>query len=523
VIVHGYKIWGIDVLNRLNGMYGLAIWDVQRKRLLLARDRAGVKLLYYKLVDGRLYFGSEVRPILAATGGEAELDARALRLFLRFRYCPSPYTLFKGIRKLPAGMAMIVEDGQVNTVNYWKFQPKTFDPLPSVSEAESRVGELYRIAVRRQLVSDVPLGLLLSGGLDSAMLLALMKKEGSSRKTFTVGYGRDSDPDDELEDAKKTADALSAPNCTSRISRFQFEESLSKVTGILEEPVASASIVPMYFLSQRAREDVTVALTGQGPDELFGGYLRHLGVAMGSWWRRIPTSGRRLAESVARGTLRNETIRRGMSSLGVDPMVRRFEEVMSLVPAVELTSWFQDGLVPDSMEEEAHECWGDLLLDVTALDELSAFNYLEIRSSLPDELLMYSDKLSMHHALELRVPYLDHELIEYVIQLPAAYKVRALRRKWLHRRVCRSLLPKDVLRRRKRGFSSRVVDSWFRTSVSGRMTDLLRDEKSLMFGYLRFGQIERLLEEHQHGVANHHKTLFCLVVLEEWLRNFVKH
>lgn len=519
VIVHGYKVWGLDVLHRLNGMFGFAIWDVQRRRLVLARDKAGIKLIYYQIDNGRLFFGSEIRPVLAAQTGQGELDATALQLFLRYRYTPAPLTLYKGIRKLPAGTAMIVENGQVQLKSYWEFQPKPFDPPPSEAEAEETLLGLYQKAVHRQLMSDVPLGLLLSGGLDSAMLLALMGREGGATKTFTVGYGADTDPDDEIEDAAQTARLLGASHATTRIDRTAFESILSKVTGILEEPVATASIVPMYFVCERARQDVKVALVGQGPDELFGGYKRHLGLQAGRLWRKLPRWSRSLLETGSGALRRNESWQRGLSSLDNPDRLGRFMDVFSLLPGPEVDGLFQDGLLPNDIDDKMLECWGDLGVKIKDLDELSAFNFLEIRSSLPDELLMYSDKISMHHGLELRVPYLDEEIIEYAIRLPDSYKVRCLSRKWLHKKVCGKFLPAEIIQRRKRGFASTIVDKWFQSSVGGRAADLLLDEQSLLFKFLRHDKVAGLYHAHKDGRSNHHKILFSLVFFEEWLRH----
>ena len=519
VIVHGYKVWGIDVLQRLNGMFGLAIWDVKRRCLVLARDRAGIKLIYYHIDNGRLYFGSEIRPVMIARGTKGEIDPSALQLFLRFRYTPSPFTLFKGVSKLRPGTAMIVENGTVEVKRFWNFKPQQFDPPPSEREAEETLLALYQKAVRRQLISDVPVGLLLSGGLDSAMLLALMGRETGDHKTFTVGYGSENDPDDELEDAGRTAQVLGAPNFQTRIDRKTFEAMLPKVTAILEEPVATPSIIPMYFVCERARQDVKVALVGQGPDELFCGYKRHLGLYLGNRWRKLPTWGRRMVEGGMGKMGRSEMLRRGLHSLDNPDQMQRFQDVFSLLPASTVNALFKDDLLPVDIDTKILECWQHTGNSENGLDELSAFNYLEIRSALPDELLMYTDKLSMHHSLEVRVPYLDHEVIEYAIRLPAEYKIRWFSRKWLHRKVCRTFLPNEVIRRRKRGFASTIMDQWFGSSLGGRVNDLLLDNNSLMFQFLRRDKVMELFDAHKQGASDNQKILFCLVFLEEWLRN----
>jgi asparagine synthase (glutamine-hydrolysing) len=312
VIVHGYRQWGDEVLNRLNGMFGLAVWDVKRRRLMLARDAFGIKLIYYRIHQGTLIFGSEMRAVRAGMGNEiAEADPESLNLFLRYRYTPSPYTAVKGVRKLAPGTKLVLQDGAYKVSRWYRFAPTSFAPPKSVAEAGEELLDLYRKAVRRQLMSDVPLGLLLSGGIDSGLLLALMNEYGTDWPTFTVGYGK-SYADDELADAEETARILKSRHASVRITRALFEQELSNIVGFLEEPIATSSIVPMYFVCKRAREDVKVCLVGQGPDELFGGYRRHLYARYGATWAALPRWTRFPIERAVAALPRNETLQRGL-------------------------------------------------------------------------------------------------------------------------------------------------------------------------------------------------------------------
>ncbi len=522
VIVHGYKEWGCDVVSRLNGMFGFAIWDAKKRRLTLARDRAGIKLIYYRLQPDGIVFGSEIRSILAHTGEKPVLNPVALNLFLRYRYTPSPLTLFQDIQKLAPGTMLVIEDGQARIKRYWDFKPQPFDPPPTAAEAEEELLSLYKKAVRRQLLSDVPLGLLLSGGLDSGLLLALMGSEGSNRQTFSVGYGPANDADDELTHAAFTAQRLNAPNASVQISQTDFETILPRLTGILEEPVATASIVPMYFVCQRARQDVKVVLLGQGPDELFGGYTRHLGIQYGRYWRSAPQFLQKWIGSGLSTLPRNEAIKRALYSIGETERLRRYQQIFSILPAATIDSLFRDGLLPRGSGDEILKCWDDLGTLIESVDELTGFSFLEIRSALPDELLMYTDKISMHHSLEARVPYLDHEVIQFAEQLPAAFKVRRGERKWLHRRVCSRLLPGEVVRRKKRGFACTVVDKWFRSSLAPMMDQVFGDDHSLMYQYLNPGPVRKLYHDHTHNLSNNYKILFSLVFFEQWLRAYMR-
>ncbi len=521
VIIHGYKEWGIDVLNHLNGMFGLAIWDVNEKRLVVARDAMGIKLIYYKIDNGQLTFGSEIRSILAAENSRPSVDPVALNLFLRFRYTPSPLTIFQGIRKLAAGTMLVVKDGACREERWYKYKRIPFLSYKSEEEARHELLELYRGAVRRHLLSDVPVGILLSGGLDSGLLLALMNEQGGPWPAYTIGYG-ETFQDDELADAAETASILGARHVTVKLDRGEFERSLPKIVECLEEPIAASSIVPMYFVSQRARQDVKVALIGQGPDELFGGYKRHLGVYYGEWWRLLPKALRSVVGLAVNGLPRNETLKRGVSSLGTQDRMKRYQDVFALAPARSVDALFQDGILPERTNHELVDYWNGLIPQMVHTDELGGFQLLEIRSSLPDELLMYADKLSMAHGLEVRVPYLDRTIVEYVQRLGVNFKIRNGNRKWLHREVCQSYLPPRILKRKKRGFAVNVVDEWFRSSLKGELPELLLDKNSLMFELLKPASVRKLLEAHRLRRQDNHKLLFSLVMFEQWLRNSIE-
>ena len=517
VIIHGYEEWGTDVFNHLNGMFGLAIWDVQKERLILARDAMGIKLIYYKIDNGTLTFGSEIRAILAAQKSRPDVDPTALNLFLRFRYTPSPLTIFQGIRKLAPGTMLVVEKDQCREERWYKFSPTPFPTPKKKEEAVSELLELYRGAVKRHLLSDVPVGVLLSGGLDSGLLLALMNEQGGPWPAYTIGYG-ESFQDDELTDAAVTAGLLGARHVKVKLDQTEFERALPKIVECLEEPIATSSIVPMYFVSQRARQDVKVALIGQGPDELFGGYTRHLGIHYGNWWRGLPAGVRSMAGFAVNRLPRNETLKRGVRSLSATDRLKRYQDVFSLAPSETIDGLFREDVLPDRDRHELVEYWDALRSQMEHTDELGGFQLLEIRSSLPDELLMYGDKLSMAHSLEVRVPYLDRTVVEYVQRLGANLKVRNGTRKWLHRQICQRYLSQRILKGKKRGFAANVVDQWFRSSLNGVLREVLLDENSLMFGLLNPTPVRRLLEGHQSGRQDNHKLLFSLVMLEQWLR-----
>ena len=517
VIIHGYKQWGDDVLNHLNGMFGLAIWDLRKKRLVIARDPFGIKLIYYKIDADRMFFGSEIRAVVAGVNEKVDVDPVSMNLFLRYRYTPSPYTAFKGVRKLAPGTMLVCETTGCSLRRWYNYRPTPFSPAKTADDATEELGELYKQSIKRQLLSDVPLGLLLSGGVDSGLLLALMNLYGKSWHTYSVGYGS-SFADDELKDAADTASRFSSQHASVVLDRKTFEEALPHIVSCLEEPIASSSIVPMYFVCKRAREDVKVALVGQGPDELFGGYRRHLGVRYSSLWSGLPGPVRSAVSSVITALPRNETLKRGIHSLDIPERMRRYQNVLSLMPGDQIDGLFEDGLLPPDTGDKILGSWKELVPLMDETDELGGFQFLEIRSTLPDELLMYADKLSMAHSLEVRVPYLDKEIVEYVERLPANLKVRNGSGKWLHRQVCQRLLPAEILKRKKRGFAVNVVDDWFRGATGRKMEEILLDRKSQIYSYLQPSAVKQIFEEHRSGQNDNHKVLFSLVVFEQWLR-----
>jgi asparagine synthase (glutamine-hydrolysing) len=278
----------------------------------------------------------------------------------------------------------------------------------------------------------------------------------------------------------------------------------------------------MFFVCERARRDVKVALIGQGPDELFGGYRRHLGIRYGQFWGGLPKWVRGPISSVVETLPRNETLKRGVRSLEAPERLKRYQQVLSLLPGDRIDDLFKADILPSCVGDEVLSSWEEFSDLMSETDELGGFQFIELRSTLADELLMYADKLSMAHSLEVRVPYLDKEVVEYGERLPPGFKVRNGAGKWLHREVCKDFLPAAILRRKKRGFAMNVVDEWFRGAQSQKMEGMLLDSRSYIFDYLRPTAVRQLLQQHRSGASDHHKILFSLVVLEEWLRtNFV--
>jgi asparagine synthase (glutamine-hydrolysing) len=518
VIIHGYKQWGKGFLEHLNGMFGLALWDIKNKFFMLARDPMGIKFIYYHMDEEKIYFGSEIRPIKCAIKEPPSINPNAVYQFLRFRYTPSPLTIYNGISKLAAGTRLVCEFGKKPVVERWyEYRPVPFEKMPSKSEAREELLSIYKRAMKRHLLSDVPVGLLLSGGMDSALLLSLMNEYGKNWKTYTVGYGT-SYTDDELLDASKTVEMFNADHSEVLLTVRDFEETLTTAISVIEEPIASSSIVPMYHVCKLARMGVKVALMGQGPDELFGGYQRHYGIRYGYLWRNLPKQMRSFFSLFLNMVPRNEKIRRSLYSLDIQERMLRYMQVFSIMKGDVIDSLFIDGIFTEKPELKMLESWKDMEHLLSSTDELGGFQFIEMRSSLPDELLLYADKLSMHHSLEIRVPYLDREIVEYVERLNQSYKIKNFTRKWLHREVCKNYLPSSIIKRKKRGFAVNVVDDWFRNSLSSKMDQTLKDNQSLIYSMIQPKVVENLLLEHKKGINNNHKILFSLMVLEQFLQ-----
>ena len=516
VIVHGYREWGDDVVHHLNGMFAFAVWDAERNRLLLARDRAGIKPLYWARSHDRLVFGSEIRAVVAGTDRRPALDPAALALFLRYRYTPSPWTMYEDVQRLAPGHLLVSDATGICVRQWWNLRPEPFDPVPTPDVAVDELADRYETAVRRQLMSDVPVGLLLSGGVDSTLLLDLMSRHGSGWDTYTAGFG-DDDPHDEIAGAAATTQQFGARHHAVRLRRADFERELPRVVAAMEEPVTSPSVVPMDAICARARADVKVVLVGQGPDELFGGYRRHLGIRYSHWWRALPNPVRDATAALIRSLPRAAALKRAVRSLTHDDPFARWADALSIESGSAVDAMFAARTAP-AISERLHESWDPIARLTDRADELTAFSYLELRSTLPDELLLYSDKLSMAHGIEARVPYLDDDVVDYALRLPASYKVHGSTQKWIHRQVCARRLPAAVLARRKRGFAAHVVDDWYRASTTALLTATVGDPQSRMYEYLDQAEVMRLLSAHQHGHRDHHKALHNLVVTELWMR-----
>ncbi|OEU83222.1 MAG: asparagine synthase (glutamine-hydrolyzing) [Desulfobacterales bacterium S5133MH4] len=505
----------------MNGIFGLSIWDERKKRLLLARDPFGVKPLYYYSDGKRLLWGSEIKAILADSRVPKIVDRRALDLFLTFRFVPSPLTLFQDIRKIPPGHRLIMENGNLLEQRYHFSRPEVDNHLKEKDYVDL-LEERLEAAVRRQMISDVPIGVLLSGGIDSAVVLAIMSEATSQPvRAFTVGFS-DGDDVNELDEARFTAEHFGAEHHEILLDSLDYREWLQKSIWYLEEPIGTTSALAMYFVSQLARKHVKVVLTGQGADEPLCGQHRHLGERYGHWYRRIPEGLRNhILRPLVESLPRHERIKRAVRSLRTRDVTKRFVQVYSVFNPEMKASLWRPEQKPDLAEESSEGIVGYWRQGIERLDPLVQMASVDARLSLADDLLMYGDKMSMATSVEARVPFLDLDYMAVAESLPASLRIRDLTRKYIHKKAIAKWLPRTIIQRKKGGFDT-PVDRWFRSEMTGYVRHVLLSKNSACSSYFRLGAIENLIQDHVNGRQDNQRQLYCLLVFELWHKVFIE-
>jgi asparagine synthase (glutamine-hydrolysing) len=497
VIPHLYEEHGVDFVRRLEGMFALALWDAARGRLLLARDRVGKKpLLWTRLPDETFAFASELKALLALPSLAREIDMETLDAYLALGYVPGSATGIAGVRKLPPGHVLVLENGVERIEPYWRLAPR--EEARDDGEWLELVRDEVRAAVRRRLVADVPLGALLSGGIDSSVVVALMAEESREPvRTFTVGFA------DAAYDERRWARVVAERYGTRHeevVLETDVAATLERLVATLDEPLADEAILPLYLICEAARRSVTVALTGDGGDESFGGYERYAALQLAARVPRAVAGARRL---LSRGERRSRAARaaRFLDLVGTPPH-ERYGRVMEVFGADERRALLGGG-------RSAHAYLGDPpYAGVRGLQALDAATYLA------NDLLPKADLASMANSLELRSPFLDHRVLELGLSLPDRLKVRGRRGKLALRRAFGELLPREVAERGKAGFGLPLAD-WFRGELREIAYDVIPSTP-----LVARGEVERLLAEHERGADQGHR-LWALLVLELWRRSWV--
>ena len=506
VIPHLYEESGPGFVSRLEGMFAIALWDAGRERLVLARDRVGKKpLLWTRLPDGVLAFASELKALLRLPGISREVDPAALDAYLALQYVPAG-TALRGIEKLPPGHLLVAEGGSVRVEPYWSLEVS--DEQLDEDEWLERVRETVTAAVRRRLVSDVPVGVLLSGGIDSSVVVAETAKAEGRVRTFTVGFG------DERYDERMYARAVAERYGTEHeeiVVEPEVTELLPRLVRAFDEPLGDEAALPQYVVSELAGRQVTVALTGDGGDEAFAGYERYAAVALAG---RVAVPGSGVASQVLRWLGRKEPRSRAnragrLLELGGLPPEARYGRLMEVFPAA-----LRDGLWEPGFVGHAVPAW-ELLGPAGA--GISGLQRLDVRTYLPGDLLLKADIASMAHSLEVRSPLLDHAVLELGLSLPDSLKVDGRRGKVALRRAFADTLPPRIAARGKTGFGVPIA-RWFRDELRTFAGDVLLGETARARGQLRPGAVARLLDDHVSGRADHAHRLWCLLMLELWQR-----
>jgi len=522
VLVHLYEEYGDECVHLLRGMFAFAIWDLRFRRLFIARDRLGIKPLYFTHTDGELIFGSEIKAILQHPSVRRDLDVEALTNFLSLRYVPAPQTMFKGIHSLPPGCSLACDHRGVKMNRYWDllFAEPGKDDRHEKGYAEE-LEALLRESVGLHLVSDVPFGAFLSGGVDSSTIVALMSELLQKPvKTYSVGFDGDGESFSELPYARLVAKEFHTDHHEVVIRPADLMELAETVTWHLDQPLAEHATLANFMVARLASRDVKMVLTGEGGDELFAGYARYAGERMAPLFSLLPEAARRfalVATSHIPGFRRQKL---ALYALTQPDEATRFLNWFPLFNSEVKRSLLSEDL-RETLRGHATEAVVAAHLSRTdATDSLSRMLYLDTTLWLPDLLLARGDKMSMAASVEARVPLLDHKLVEFAASLPPSLKLKGLVRKYLLKKVARSWLPQGIIRRKKQGFPM-PSSLWLRKQARPFLRDTLSSASLRQRGLFNLFTVERLINEHEKGTADHGSLLWGLISVELWHRVFL--
>src|SRR6266480_4511680 len=527
-ILHLYEERGLDSLQEIEGDFAIALWDANRERLVLARDRAGVKPLYFFHSGGRFIFASEIKAILQHPAVTPEVDEEALYHYLTFLTTPAPQTLFRGIQKLPAGHMLVIDrNGETRITQYWDALPPASPVVRSEKEHQKHILELLRSSIKKRMMADVPFGVFLSGGVDSSANVALMSELMSQPvRTFTVGF-RDTEELNELESARAISKRFGTNHHEVMIGGEEMLKFLPELVFHQDEPIADPVCVPLYYVSKLARETGTIVVqVGEGSDELFGGYdwFRTYLRIEEKFWRHAehaPLAARRAVAALAQ-----QVIKRTIKKRLAGELIRRFGAGQSLFWGGAIG--FDETMKASVMSAELRAHYNGLsTYDVVCKDQetiararpdadyAAHMTYLELKLRLPELLLMRVDKITMATSVEARVPFLDHHLIEYALGLPRSLKVKGTTGKHILKRALESVLPKDVLYQPKRGFGAPTRE-WFRGPEGDSLIQQLLNSSIRKRNFFDYGFIQRLADEHRREQRDWSANLWCLLNLSLW-------
>jgi asparagine synthase (glutamine-hydrolysing) len=518
VAAHAYDAWGDAFLDRVDGMFALALWDGARRRLLLARDRMGEKPLYWTVAGGALIYASELSAVLAHSAVAPTVDPYALSAYLANEYVPAPHSMIRSVSKLEPGTALILEDGRIDVRPYWKLRPRVSPHVSDYGEAVSLVRAALERAVRSRLISDVPVGIFLSGGLDSSAVAALAARDGTL-DTFSIGF--DESSFDESGYARVVAEHIGSRHHQRVVRAAEMPDLVPRLGSLLDEPMGDASILPTWLLSAFAREHVTVALGGDGGDELFGGYYMHQAHRFDGAMRRVPRPVHRLmAAAAARLPVSHRNFSPGFKALrflrgSADPAPYNHALWMASFSPAEQAQLLEPDVLSAIGGRGAFAAFERAWAESEGAPLLARACWLDARTYLPNDVLTKVDRASMAVALEVRAPLLARDVVELAFALPDAYRMRRFTGKRIFRDAVRDLLPDAVLRRPKKGFGMPVA-AWLRGALRPLLHDTLSADRLRAGGLFRPDTVARMLREHDACAADHRKPLWTLLVFELW-------
>jgi asparagine synthase (glutamine-hydrolysing) len=522
VLVHLYEEHGEDMVKHLNGMFAFAIWDERKKRLLLVRDRLGIKPLYYYHDENRFVFASEIKSIIEDRTIKREVDLEALHYYIGYEYVPAPLTMYKGINKLEAGNMLIVEDNEIKSKQYWdvKFKPQDKDENYFIE----KLIELLKDSIEKRLIADVPLGVFLSGGVDSSLLVALMSEVTKEKiKTFSVGFKDQSY--NELDEARLIAGKYKTDHHEITLEP-DILGLIDKMTSYLDEPYADTSAIPVFLISNKTRANIKVALSGDGGDELFAGYDRYLASKLDKIYSKLPAI-------VRDGILEaSEALRPRSQKKGMINITKRFLEGSSLPKHGQHIRWqysLQRGEEHNLYSKYALEHVKNLdnfrLIDkfyrkLKTDDRLAKEQYVDLKTYLADAMLVKIDRMSMANSLEVRVPYLDHRLVEFAFTIPSNLKMKGFTLKYILKKAAQKYLPKEILKKQKQGFSI-PVKNWLKNEIKQYAKEILLGEYE---GLKYFDQkyIKTMLIEHTRKRKDHSHKLWAIMIFVLWHRKYIE-
>ena len=522
-IIHAYEEWGVDCVEKLNGMFAFAIWDGRKQRLFLARDRIGIKPLYYFQDNDQLVFGSELKSIVQISSVPREIEPKALDTFLTFEYIPSPYSIFKNVFKLPPGHWMIYEDGQAKVRPYWNLEYQKSEL--SEKQLFQKFDELLEDAINIRLMSDVPLGAFLSGGLDSSTIVAMMRRRNESVKSFSIGF--DDPTYNELPYARAVAEHFNTEHFEEIITP-DVAHLTEKILWMLDEPFGDFSVFPTYLVSEMARKNVKVVLSGDGGDELLAGYDTYIAQKVAQRYAKLPSFLRKGMIEPIVNALPPTNKKKGFINKS-----KRFIEGARLSDHLQHVRWMifmqsaeKEMLYSADFSDSLHgyNSFGfieDYFRRSASDEPLDQQEYVDIKSYLVDDILVKVDRMSMANSLEARVPFLDHRFVEFAATLPGSLRLNGKRTKHILKASLERELPNQIINRGKEGFSI-PIKNWMKNELKPMMLDSLSESNVREKGFFDPKFVNRLVDEHLKGEENHSHRLWALMVFHMWYDLYMK-